>query len=155
MTLSVWIDFFSIGVFFHGHWRLTGQQEKGGGHLLFYSTTSIHLWTFRHLDLCYCHVTYAFQSQTTLYSCMNVKELLAWNKRDMWSFSDCNGIRTHKHLVRKRTLIHLYRLVSLAKWLSVLLQTWLLILFYKRGCGFKFHTDIYLQVCMWRDYHIF
>ena len=32
--------FFSIKIFFHGHWRLTGQQGKGGDHLLFHSTTS-------------------------------------------------------------------------------------------------------------------
>ena len=25
--------FFSIRIFFHGHWRLTGQQGKGGNHL--------------------------------------------------------------------------------------------------------------------------
>ena len=36
--------FFSIRVFFHGHWRLTGQQGKGGD-----STTSTRSRTFRHL----------------------------------------------------------------------------------------------------------
>ena len=37
-----------------------------------------------------------------------------------------NGIRTQKHLVRKRALNHLTKLVSLAKWLSVRLRTkWL------------------------------
>ena len=41
--------FFTIRVFFHGHWRLTGQQEKGRDHLLFHSTTSTGSWTFRHL----------------------------------------------------------------------------------------------------------
>ena len=36
---------------------------------------------------------------------------------------DCNGTRTHNHLVRKRTLNHL---ASLTKWLSVRLRTtWL------------------------------
>ena len=43
--------------------------------------------------------------------------------------SDSNGICTHSHLVRNRTLNHLARLVcvaSLAKWLSVRLRTkWL------------------------------
>ena len=33
--------------------------------------------------------------------------------------SDCNGTRTHNHLVHKRTLNHLAKLASLAKWLSV------------------------------------
>ena len=33
--------------------------------------------------------------------------------------SDCNWTRTHNHLLHKRTLNHLAKLVSLAKWLSV------------------------------------
>ena len=41
--------FFSIWVFFHGCWQLTGQQGKEGDHLLFNSTTSTCSWTFRHL----------------------------------------------------------------------------------------------------------
>ena len=51
--LVVWLKFilhfFSIKVFFHGDWRLTGQQAKGGDHLLFHSTTSNRSRTFRHL----------------------------------------------------------------------------------------------------------
>ena len=40
--------------------------------------------------------------------------------------SDSNVIRTHNHLVRKRKLNHLAKLDSLAKWVSVRLQTnWL------------------------------
>ena len=40
--------------------------------------------------------------------------------------SDSNGIRTHHHLVRKRTLNHVTIQASLAKWLSVRLRTkWL------------------------------
>ena len=41
--------FFSIRVFFHGHWRFTGHQAKEGGHLLFHSSTSTRSQTFRHL----------------------------------------------------------------------------------------------------------
>ena len=40
--------FFSIRVFFHRHWRPTGQQGTGADHLLFLSTTSTHSQTFRH-----------------------------------------------------------------------------------------------------------
>ena len=72
------------------------------------------------LTKCSCHVTYVFQSESTLYICLNVKEFLAWNRREIWSLSDCNWTRTHDHLVRKRTLNHL---ASLAKWLSVRLST--------------------------------
>ena len=44
-----WKDFFSISVFFRGHWRLRGQQGKGGDRLLFHSTISTRSRTFRHL----------------------------------------------------------------------------------------------------------
>ena len=71
---------------------------------------------------------YAFQRKSTLYSCLNVKEHLARNRRDIWSLSDNNGIQTHNHLVCKRTLNHYTKLASLAKWSSVHLQTkWLLV----------------------------
>ena len=43
--------------------------------------------------------------------CLNVKEIR--------KLSDCNGTRTHKHLVRNRTLNHLAKLASLTKWLGV------------------------------------
>ena len=35
-----------------------------------------------------------FQSESTLYSCMNVKEILAWSRRKIWNLSDCNWNRT-------------------------------------------------------------
>ena len=52
--------------------------------------------------------------------CLNVRELITRSRRHVWSLSDSSGIRTHKHLVRKRTLNHL---VKLAKWLGVRLRT--------------------------------
>ena len=58
------------------------------------------------MTVCSCHVTYAFQSESTLYSCLNVKELLARSRRKIWSLSDCNWTRTHDHLVQRRTLNH-------------------------------------------------
>ena len=82
-------------------------------------------------------MTYTFQSESTIYSCLNVNELLARNRRYIWSLSDNNGIRTHNHLVRKRIHNHLGKHASLSKWLSVCLRTkWLwvriplLLLFY-------------------------
>ena len=33
--------------------------------------------------VCSCHVTYAFESESTLYSCLNVKELLARSRREV------------------------------------------------------------------------
>ena len=48
--------------------------------------------------------------------CLNVKELLARSRCHIWSLSDSKVIRTHNHLVRKRTLNYL---AKLAKWLWV------------------------------------
>ena len=83
------------------------------------------------LTVCSYHVTYAFQSESTFYSCLNVNELLAQNRREIWGLSDCNGTRTYNDLVCERTLNHLAKLAKwlkcyLAKWLSVCLRTkWL------------------------------
>ena len=63
-----------------------------------------------------------FQSESTLYSCLNVKELLARSRREIWRLCDCNWTRTRNHLVYKRTLNHL---AKLAKWLSCVLSTYL------------------------------
>ena len=64
------------------------------------------------LTVCSCHITYAFQSESALYSCVNVKELFVRISREMWSLGDCNWARTHIHLVHKRTLNHLAKLVE-------------------------------------------
>ena len=85
-----------------------------------------HKDTVNLVTVCSCHVTYACQSESILYSCLNAKELLARNRHEIWSLSDCNCTRTQNHLVHKRTLNHLAKLTSLAKWLSVRLRTkWL------------------------------
>ena len=42
-------DFFFCQGFLHRHWRFTGQQWKGGDHLLFHSTISTRSRTLRHL----------------------------------------------------------------------------------------------------------
>ena len=79
------------------------------------------IWTV-HLTTCFCHVKYAFQSESTLYVCLNVKEILARNRRDNWSLSDCNGTQIHNHLVRKQRLNHL---ANLAWWLRCVVITYL------------------------------
>ena len=66
----------------------------------FYETLSSNIKAF--LTVCSCHVTYAFQSE----SCLNVKELLARSKHEIWRWSDCNWSRTQNHLILKRTLNH-------------------------------------------------
>ena len=67
----------------------------------------------------YCvlhHVKYAFQSESALYSYLNVKELPTQNRSGIWSLSICNGARTHNDLARKRTLDHFEKLVMV--WLN-------------------------------------
>ena len=73
-------------------------------------------------EFMFLHVTYAFQSESTLYFCLNVKELFGRNRRDIWSLSDCSGTRTHNHLVFQRTL---NTLAKLTKWLSWVVSTYL------------------------------
>ena len=69
--------------------------------------TEIKHYQLKNMAVCYYHVLYTFQSESTLNSCMNVKELLAQNRHDIGSLSNSNGIRTNNHLVQKRTLNHL------------------------------------------------
>ena len=63
-----------------------------------------------------------FQNEPTLYTFLNVKNFCAWNRCDIWSLSDSNGIWTHNHLVPKQTLSHL---AKLSKWLSYVVSTYL------------------------------
>ena len=65
-----------------------------------------------HLTVCSYHVTYTFQTKSTLFSYLNVKRLLAQNRCNIWSLGDCNGTRIHKHLISKGTLNHLAKLPS-------------------------------------------
>ena len=67
------------------------------------------------LSVCSYHVMYVFQSESTLYSCLNVKEFLARSRREIWSLSDCNWTRTQNHLVHKRTLNHLAKMAYSAE----------------------------------------
>ena len=79
------------------------------------------LWESSKILTVYYHVTFAFQSESSLYSCLNVKELLAGNRCDSWHLNDSNGIQTHNHLVCKWTLDQLSgcRLWVRIPWLSV------------------------------------
>ena len=52
---------------------------------------------------------------------MNIKELLAPNRRHIWNLNDRNGTQIHNHLVYKQTLNHL---AKLAKWLSCVGSTY-------------------------------
>ena len=58
------------------------------------------------------HVMYAFQSESTLYSSLNVKELLAQNRQEIRILRDSNKTRTHNHTVPKRIFNHLAKLAK-------------------------------------------
>ena len=45
-----------------------------------------------------------FKQSFKLSSCLNVKELLAGSRREIWSLSDCNWTWTQNHLVGRWTL---------------------------------------------------
>ena len=52
-----------------------------------------------------CHVRVSVNPQSII--CLNVRELLARSMRIIWSLSNSSMIRTHNHLVHKRTPNHL------------------------------------------------
>ena len=60
---------------------------------------------------------------------------VSW-KIEIELLSDCNWTRTHNHLVRKRTLNHLAKLI---KWLSCVVSTYLygIYIYELSGCGFE------------------
>ena len=65
-----------------------------------------------HFTVYSSHVTYEFHSESTLSSCLNIKELPAQNISKVLSLSDCHLTRTNNHLVRKRTLKHFAKLAK-------------------------------------------
>ena len=68
-----------------------------------------------------CHVHH-LESISTIYSDLNVNEILARSSCEIWIMSDCNSTRTHNHIVYKWALKHL---AKLPKWMSCLASTYL------------------------------
>ena len=66
--------------------------------------------------------TYAFHSQSGLYSCLNVKELVVQSRREIWSLSYWNWLRKDNNLVHKRSLNHWSNGTN---WLSCVLRIYL------------------------------
>ena len=52
-----------------------------------------------HLTVCSYNVIYVFQSQSTLYSCLNIKKHLVWNRCDIWNSnaSCCSNLNSRYH----------------------------------------------------------
>ena len=63
-----------IRVFFHRHWRFTGQQGKRGGHLLFHSTTAHEHWDI-YLQLCMWDDYHVFLIATLVFTRLLLDEI--------------------------------------------------------------------------------
>ena len=70
----------------------------------------LNYWTVSLYIIIMSHTSFTVNPHSLAF--LNVKELLARRRRHIWSLSDSNGIRTHNHLVRKRTLNHLAKLFT-------------------------------------------
>ena len=67
------------------------RQEQCKQNTLF---SFVNFVTWDYMTLCSYHVKYAFQSESTLYSCLNVKEFLARNARNSLLESSRNSLLT-------------------------------------------------------------
>ena len=56
--------------------------------------------------VCSCHVTYTFQSEFTLYGCLNVKELLAQSRCKIWSCLWTKWLWVRVQLQSQKRLFH-------------------------------------------------
>ena len=63
-----------------------------------------------------------FRKNLHSYNYLNVKELLARIRCDIWNLRDSNETLTYNHVFLKQTLNHL---AELAKWLSCVVSTYL------------------------------
>ena len=101
------------------HWKVT---------LFFLSLALLHLYLMRiqtiYLLVCYYHVTYEVQSESTLYSLPECQGTPCPKQASYLKFKwlPRNWIRTHNHLVREETLNHL---AKWAKWFSCFVSIYL------------------------------
>ena len=110
---------------------MSGQKENGL-RLEWVATVKIRFnQVFMGKNVCWLYVIVMPRTRFRVnrhYSSLNVKELLARSRREIWRLSDCNSTRTHNHVVHKRTLNHLglwtqpFRLWTKWLWVRVQLQ---------------------------------
>ena len=108
------VIFFSIRVFFHRHWRFTGQQKKWGNYLLFLSTTSALSQTFRHLlatlhvvvishcTPCSFHLLKKIVFSPSFWPRREYTWTFFWKKSLMNCFKNCQGIPYSHRQSRKK-----------------------------------------------------
>ena len=99
--------FYLSGFFFYGHWRLTGQQGKRGGHLFFHFTTSTCSRTFR-LFFVTLHVKrllHMFNCNPRIYYSMRFTTLSSYCLIDWW----CDPVDTRRRFNVYKTSIRCRR----------------------------------------------
>ena len=120
------------------------------------------IWVFictMHLNVCSYHVIYAFQSESTLYNCLNVKSLFAQNRSliVIWSLSDCNSTQTWNYFLTKWLSV---RLQNKRLWVQVQLQSLKLQIQYLFRVRVPWHSFnyrgwIHSKTRMWHDKNIY
>ena len=77
---------------------------------------------------CFYHFIHML-SESTLYNCLNVKELRARNRWDIWKLTDYNGTRANNHFFQKQILKHLTdywavlsELIRMVHWLCIFIM---------------------------------
>ena len=87
--LLLYFFFFSIRIFFHGHWRHTGQQGKEGDH--FYSPLpypSAHEHSDIYLQLCMWDDYHIFLIATLVFTRLLLNEILQPYRITIWLIDD-------------------------------------------------------------------
>ena len=107
-----------------------------------------------HLTVSSYHVTYAFQSESTLYSCLNVKELLAWNRHNIWNI-EC-GLTLKRMHDMIRTYIQMHCTVKYSQHSSIIQPVWLNGWVYElSGCEFESrcsHLNFRYRACFEQEF---
>ena len=85
---------------------------------------NLPVWSIWLYVLIISRTCFRVNPHSTLYSCLNLKELLAQNRHEIWTLSDWNCSWTYNHLVRKRTLNHLAKLAKMIELCCEKLSVW-------------------------------
>ena len=90
------------------------QRDSTHNHLSQRHNHWVYICTV-HLSVCFYHVMCTFQSESTVCSCLNVKELVIRNRRDIWSLNDCIILPVWR-LFRARSFLEFRQLKNVDLW---------------------------------------
>ena len=107
----------------------------------------LEMFLSKFMTVCYYQCTHTFQSESALYSCLNVKELLAQSRHVFWGLSDSHWTWAQNHLSCVPTSNHLAKLTN---WLSCFLSTFctLQLAVYPYDVTYTFQSDSALYSCL-------